>query len=165
MAQTEFSEACSLLAMPLKWLGLINDIFRHWRTFCPLGEELNHIKAVFITLVRSKTWKDVEQWVSWQQGNCGCSLGSEKWEALINCLSLSCVLGWPNETCWAASAAQDEGDGQHYTRTVARRRKEPKEAFIHSQMKLSSHRRKLSVTTVCLNVKDQSAVLVSVIAW
>lgn len=36
--------------------------------FSPLGEELNHIKAVFITLVRSKTWKDVEQWVSWQQG-------------------------------------------------------------------------------------------------
>ncbi len=143
MTLAEFNEGCSPLAMPLKWLGLIKGVSQTLKAFSPLEGELNHIKALGCVYHSSwlKNVKDVEQCVSWQQGTAADLLALRNRNVrLLLIVSTSHVF---RQNLLSRLCLPRRGDTQHYSGITARRRKEPKEAFIYCKMKLSSHRRKL----------------------
>lgn len=140
MTLAEFNEACSPLEMPVKWLGLIKGVSQ---TLKEKEGELNHIKALGCVYHSSglKNMKDVEQWVSWQQGTAADLLALRNRNVrLLLIVSTSHVF---RRNLLSRLCLPRRGDTQHYSGITARRRKEQKEAFIYSKMKLSSHRTEL----------------------
>lgn len=147
MTLAAFNEACSPLAMPLKWLGLIKGVSQIVKDFSLLEGELNHIKA--LGYIYHSSWlrnlKDVKQWVSWQQSTAADFLALKNRNVrLLLIVSTSHVFeggqmkpaepSLPPKTRGHSAVLRDHGQEE---------KRAEGSFYLRFKMKLSSHRRKL----------------------